>query len=206
MRTERQDANQLKNRLVLPCRFPASFRYIPVSFVDDDTIIGPDLLAVGGVGWYEFGILSSSLHFEWMKAVAGEADGLWQYDPRRVYNNFIWPGPQFDVEMSEERFLPIKAEIESAARAIAAAREAHPDFSFGKHYPDEAMPEDIRAAHAMNDRAVAKAYGFDPDSPTSAVLSRLFVLYTKATEQLKNQPPPRDRESPRWHGGGRPRR
>ena len=62
------------------------------------------------------------------------------------------------------------------------------------------------AAHTMNDRAVAKAYGFDPDSPTSAVLSRLFVLYTKATEQLKNQPPPRDRESPRWHGGGRPRR
>ena len=138
-----------------------------------------------------------------MKAVAGEADGLWQYDPCRVYNNFIWPGPQFDVEMSEERFLPIKAEIESAARAIAAAREAHPDFSFGRHYPDEAMPEDIRAAHAMNDRAVAKAYGFDPDSPTSAVLSRLFVVYTKATEQLKNQPPPRDRESPRWHGGSR---
>ena len=50
MRTERPDANQLKNRLVLPCRFRASFRYIPVSFVDDDTIIGPDMLAVGGVG------------------------------------------------------------------------------------------------------------------------------------------------------------
>ena len=194
----------MANHLVLPRRFPASFRFLPVAFIEDGATAGQDDLVVEGAGWYEFGVLSSSLHYEWMRTVAVESNGFWKYDLRRVYNNFIWPGPTFDVEMTEEMFVPIKEGIASAAKAIAAARAAHPDFTFEKHYPDEAMPEDIRAAHKRNDEAVARAYGVDFGPAASADFTRHFLTYAKAMEAMKHLP--RDREPPRWHGGVRPRR
>lgn len=41
----------------------------------------------------------------------------------------------------------------------------------------------LRKAHAANDEAVMKAYGFPPDLSEPEVVSRLFDMYEKLTAE-----------------------
>ena len=74
MRRERKTANDYTHRLAIPGVFPSTFAYVPASFVDDDVILGPDMLAIGNATYYHFGVLSSAPHFSWLCAAAGISD------------------------------------------------------------------------------------------------------------------------------------
>lgn len=193
MRRDYRTANDYKQRLAFPSVFPDTFRYVPVSFVEDDTILGPDMLAIGDASHYEFGILSSDAHMAWLKAVAGSADGRFTYTVNRVYNNFVWPDKD---KLTDE----LRAAVENAARLIEAARDAHPEFTFGRCYPTDAMPPDIAEAHRINDRAVRAAYGLSPDATECEVMSFLMNRYSELAEAAKSEGVVRDRERPgsRW--------
>ncbi len=67
-------------------------KYIPVAFVQPETIVNGSALIVPEATLYEFGILMSSVHNDWMRAVAGRLETRYQYSGTVVYNNFPWPG------------------------------------------------------------------------------------------------------------------
>ena len=121
---------------------------------------------------YIFGVLTSSVHMAWMRAVCGRLKSDYRYSKDIVYNNFPWPGvktPQCDVST--------KSRIEKTAQAILDARALYPDSSLADLYDETLMPPKLRRAHRANDEAVMAAYGFDPKMPEQEVVARLFQMY-----------------------------
>ena len=47
------------------------------------------------------------------------------------------------------------------------------------------MPPDLRKAHRNNDKAVLQAYGLPIDATESEILTHLFKMYEKLTDQSK---------------------
>lgn len=82
---------------------------------------------------YEFGILESSVHMAWMRAVAGRLGMSYRYSKDIVYNNFIWPNPT-----------PVqKAKIEKCAQAVLDARKLYPDSTLADLYDPNTMPPEF---------------------------------------------------------------
>ena len=42
---------------------------------------------------FHFGILNSSVHNAWMRAVGGRLEMSYQYSATIIYNNFVWCEP-----------------------------------------------------------------------------------------------------------------
>ena len=74
------------------------------------------------------------------------------------------------------------AEIEKTAQGILDARALYPDSSLADLYDPLTMPPELRKAHAANDAAVLKAYGWPTDLPEPEIVSHLFDMYEKLTE------------------------
>lgn len=119
---------------------------------------------------YHFGVLTSSVHMAWMRAVCGRLEMRYRYSKDIVYNNFPWP-----VETFHETSL--QTQIEKTAQAILDARALYPDSSLADLYDETLMPPELRRAHRANDEAVMAAYGFDPKMPEQEVVARLFAMY-----------------------------
>ncbi len=126
---------------------------------------------------YHFGVLTSSVHMAWMRAVAGRLEMRYRYSANIVYNNFPWPdNPVNPVN-------PVKDKISQTAQAILDARARYPDSSLADLYDPLTMPPDLRAAHEANDRAVLAAYGLKPDTSEPEIVAHLFGLYAKTTKE-----------------------
>ncbi len=176
MRRERKTANDFTGRLAIPCEFPIAFAYVPVSFVDDDVILGPDMLAAGGMTYYHFGVLSSAPHVAWLCAAARPTGANFCYTPERVYNTFPWP-----QNLTEEN----RARIEDTARGIERVRASIDGFSFVEHYTVDGMPDELKDAHSANDIAVLDAYGLPPDATCTDIVQALKALYDELEANAK---------------------
>ena len=125
---------------------------------------------------YEFGVLSSLMHFVWMKYTGGRLESRFQYSSRIVYNNFPWPKTG-----SDEAQTPIVR----AAQGVLDARRKYPGSSLSDLYDAVAMPPDLTRAHQTLDKAVEMAYlagsgrkGFSSDADRVAFLFDLYQKYT----------------------------
>ena len=121
---------------------------------------------------YHFGVLNSSVHMAWMRAVCGRLEMRYDYSIKIVYNNFPWPKA---TEAQNER-------IAQTAQAILDAREKYPDATFADMYSNLILFPDLTKAHRANDAAVLEAYGFPKDATESDIVARLFKLYQELTK------------------------
>jgi len=147
-------------------------RYIPITFMSKDVVITMPDLAIPGGGLYDFGILISEVHMNWMRAVCGRLEMRYRYANGIVYNNFPWPTPTPEQQ----------AKIEQTAQAILDVRAKYPECSLADLYDDVSMPADLRKAHQDNDRAVMAAYGFDIKLSESDCVARLLEMYQQLTK------------------------
>lgn len=145
--------------------------YVPMGFMDKDTISSNANLIIPDASIYHFGVLTSSLHMAWMRRVAGRLKSDYRYSKDIVYNNFVWPQP------SEAQ----RSRIEVTAHAILEARALYPDSSLADLYDELTMPIELRRAHQANDRAVLEAYGLATDSSEEEMVAHMFKLYQEAT-------------------------
>ena len=150
-------------------------RYIPMGFLDDQTISTDLLFIIPDATLYHFGVLESNVHMAWMRAVCGRLEMRYRYSKDVVYNNFPWPNP------TDEQ----KAKIEQTAQAILDARALYPDSSLADLYDELTMPVELRRAHQNNDRAVMDAYGWKASSQftESVCVAELFKLYQEITNK-----------------------
>ena len=149
-------------------------RYVPMSFLDSETICTNKLQIIPDATTYHFGILTSNVHMAWMRAVCGRLEMRYDYSKKIVYNNFPWPNP------TDEQ----KAKIEQTAQAILDARAKYPDSSLADLYDETAMPPELRKAHQDNDRAVMRAYRFPIRGMTeSKCVAELMRMYQKLTQK-----------------------
>ena len=126
---------------------------------------------------YHFGILTSSVHMAWMRAVCGRLEMRYRYSINIVYNNFPWP------EAMEEQ----KKQVEVTAQGILDARNLYPDCSLADLYDETTMPPELRKAHQANDKAVMKLYGYKPDMPEPAIVADLMRRYQILANLTENK-------------------
>ena len=149
-------------------------KYVPMGFMDANTIVSDAVQIVPNATLYHFAILTSNVHMAWMRAVCGRLKSDYRYSKDVVYNNFPWPTP------TQEQ----KAKVEQTAQAILDARALYPDSSLADLYDETTMPPELRRAHQQNDKAVMRAYGFDIKTTTeTACVAELMRMYQKLTEE-----------------------
>ena len=145
--------------------------YVPMGYMDDSVLCSNKLRLMPDASLYHFGVLNSSVHMAWMRAVCGRLEMRYDYSIKIVYNNFPWPKA---TEAQNER-------IAQTAQAILDAREKYPDATFADMYSNLILFPDLTKAHRANDAAVLEAYGFPKDATEAEIVARLFKMYQDLT-------------------------
>lgn len=183
--------------IIVPSHSSENRFYVPIGFEKPDIICGNANLIIPNATLYEFGILTSSVHMAWMRAVCGRLKSDYRYSNTIVYNNFPWPFTEKQTDLlapngthekkaknvSSEQIRLLKTKIEQTAQAILDARAKYPDCSLADLYDETVMPPELRKAHQANDRAVMQAYGFNPKMTESECVAELFKMYEKLTQK-----------------------
>ncbi len=150
-------------------------RYIPMDFLPPEIIPSDANFIIPDATIYHFGILISSVHMAWTRAVCGRLESRYRYSAQIVYNNF----PFCNANSQQV------AEIEITAQNILDTLKKYPDSTLAELYDDVLMPKDLRDAHRKNDAAVLAAYNFPADFSESEIVSNLMqrngVLTQKKT-------------------------
>ena len=147
-------------------------RYIPMGFMDGNTIVTDAVQIIPDADLYHFGVLTSNVHMAWMRIVCGRLKSDYRYSKDIVYNNFPWCTPTPEQ---------VK-QIERTAQGILDARNLYPDCSLADLYDELTMPPELRKAHQANDFAVMSAYGFDRKITESECVAELMKMYQKLTK------------------------
>lgn len=159
------------NYLLIPRVSSEKRQYIPIGFMSPDCLTSDSAHIAMNANLYHFGVLTSSVHNAWMRAVAGRLEMRYRYSKEIVYNNFPWPAE------SEQQY----QKIEQTAQAILDARNAYPDASFADMYGNLFLFPELLKAHRANDAAVLEAYGFPKDATETDIVARLFKMYQELT-------------------------
>ena len=154
--------------LVVPEVSSESRFYIPIGFLSKDIIASNRLQIIPNATLADFAILTSSVHMEWMKIVAGRLETRYGYTPA-VYNNF--PFASLDEKDKET--------LTATAQGILDARAEFSDSSLADLYNPLTMPANLRKAHEKNDQAVLKIYAVNKTATPSDIVKELFTRYEK---------------------------
>ena len=161
--------------IIIPRVSSEKRRYIPMGFMDGNTIVTDLVQIVPDATIYEFGVLTSNVHMAWMRTVCGRLKSDYRYLKDIVYNNFPWP-----INPTEEQV----KKIEATAQAIINARNLYPDCCLADLYDEITMPPELRKAHQQNDKAVMQVYGFDIKTTTeSSCVAELMKMYQNLTRR-----------------------
>ncbi|MBR3499061.1 MAG: hypothetical protein IKO05_08730 [Selenomonadaceae bacterium] len=145
--------------------------YIPIGFMDANTIVSNLAFSIPNAKWWHFGVLTSSVHMTWMRMTCGRLENRYRYSGTIVYNGFPWP--------------PFWRKVERTAGEILLARRKFPEASFADLYDPLTMPKELRRAHEANDRAVMEAYDFSPRMTEHELQVTLLRLYETLSELKK---------------------
>lgn len=131
---------------------------------------------------YRFGILQSTLHDVWARAVSSTLEDRLRYSTSNVFDTFPFPWPAPNSERQE-------SVAEAARRIVAARQEACAKSGKGLtriyNQMDEGAYTDLAKAHRDLDKAVLACYGW----PTHLVEERpklLTMLFERNAEMAKD--------------------
>jgi hypothetical protein len=147
--------------------------FIPIGFLPQNFVATNKLYTMDGASLYSFGIMTSTMHMAWTRAVCGRLESRYQYSAGIVYNNFPWPTPTDNQRMA----------IEQAAQGVLDARALYPSSTLADLYDPLTMPPELTAAHRKLDRAVDAAYGKTTFPTEAERVAYLFKLYEAVTAQ-----------------------
>ena len=170
-----QIAQPLTDYLLVPRVSSERRKYIPIGFVNSNTIANDQVLTVANAVPFHFGIISSEMHMTWVRYVCGRLESRFRYSKDIVYNNYPWPETPSDKQ---------KQAIEKAARKVFDARAGFPNSSLAYLYDPLTMPPALVKAHNDLDKAVDLAYRSQPFINETKRIEFLFELYDKYTSGL----------------------
>ena len=168
------DENKYKqiSSIVVPQTGSERRTYLPIGFVDENTVISNGLRIIyGGTPWI-FGLLSSKMHIVWVKAVAGRMKTDMQYSNTICYNTFPFPN------ISEKQ----KEMITEHVFNILHEREQHSEKTLAQLYDPDKMPSGLREAHHQLDLAIERCYRAKPFESDEERLEYLFKMYEEMTK------------------------
>jgi hypothetical protein len=162
--------------LVIPEVSSERRQYIPIGFLEPETLASNKLRIFPEATLYHFGVLSSAMHMAWMRYTTGRLKSDYQYSVSIVYNNFPWPGVVTDKQ---------RQSIEEAAQAVLDTRAKYSGSSLADLYDPVSMPSELVKAHHKLDAAVDAAYSKKKFSGDSDRVAFLFELYQQLASPLE---------------------
>ena len=163
------------NYILVPRVSSERREYVPMAFFDSEVISTDSNQIIPNATLYEFGILTSAMHNDWMRTVAGRLKSDYRYSGTLVYNNFPWP----EADEAE------KARIAALAEDILLVRADYPDQTLAQLYDPDKMPPPLKEAHLCLDAAVDRLYRAKPFSDGMERVEFLFDLYEKTVNGQK---------------------
>ncbi|MDD2345373.1 MAG: hypothetical protein PHY85_04430 [Bacteroidales bacterium] len=165
------------NSIVIPLTTSERRLYIPIGFTNSDEILTNSVSVIYNSDPSFLGILSSSIHLLWVKAVGGKLESRIRYSSVMCWNTFPFP------QISTQR----KNEITQSVFRILEEREKHSDKTLAQLYDPDKMPEGLREAHRINDIIIERCYRSTPFTSDEERLEYLFKLYEKMILEEKEQ-------------------
>jgi len=180
--TRFRETNNPEKCLVIPVVSSERRNYIPMGFIDKNTISTNGNLIMPNAELFHFGVLMSAMHMAWVKSVCGRLESRFRYSKDIVYNNYPWPENPSDKQ--------VKA-IETAAQKVLDARLQFPNSSLADLYDPLTMPPALVKAHNELDKAVDLAYRPQAFTSEANRMVFLFELYEKFTADLFTKEKPK---------------
>lgn len=172
-----QRSHKNTHAIIVPRVSSENRLYIPIGFLNEETIISDSALAIYDADTWIFSLLTSRMHMTWVRAVAGRLKTDYRYSSALCYNTFPFP------PISEAQ----KQELEERAYGILETREAYSEKTLAQLYDPDKMPADLREAHRQNDLAVERCYRSKPFESDEERLEYLFKLYEQMIEEEKTK-------------------
>lgn len=157
------------NSIIVPRTSSQRREYIPMGFLDGDTVVSDAASVIFEATIWNFGIVTSNMHMIWVKAVGGRLKQDYRYSSQLCYNTF--PFPEISVKDKERINLHVFSVLEE--------REKHPEKTMAQLYDPDKMPAGLRQAHKELDEAIERCYRLRPFENDTERLEYLFKEYEK---------------------------
>ncbi len=164
--------------LVIPEVSSERRRFIPIGFMQPDTLSSNLVKVIPHATLYHFGILTSTMHMAWVRYTCGRLESRYRYSAGIVYNNFPWPDELTDKQ---------RPAVEAAAQVVLDARAQFPQSSLADLYDPLTMPPALVKAHQALDRAVDACYRKAAFASDAQRVEFLFERYQQLTSLLPTE-------------------
>ncbi|MCI7698551.1 MAG: hypothetical protein MSQ05_04115 [Akkermansia sp.] len=168
-----QRSYRQKDALFVPATTTERRLYIPMGYVNKNTVISNSAFAIYEAEPWVFAIIISSMHMAWVRFSCGRLGTGIRYSAELCYNTF----PLREISAKEKELL------NESAYNILDVRERHTEMTLGDMYKPESMPADLKQAHEENDRLVDSLYRKKPFSAETERLECLYDLYQQIIEE-----------------------
>ena len=158
-------------KIIIPRVSSEHREYIPMGYLDPETVVSNSAFAIYDAETWLFGILESKMHMAWVRTVGGKLKTDYRYSAQLCYNTFPFP------KITDEK----RAELTTAAEEILVTRGGYPLKTLAEMYAPDKMPQDLREAHNTLDNIVDSCYSGYPFANDEARLECLFRMYEKMT-------------------------
>ena len=159
--------------IVIPRVSSERRKYIPIGYVDEDTVVLDSAQAIYNAEPWIFGVLNSFIHNLWMRTVGGKLKLDYRYSSVLCYNTFPFPN------ISQKQ----KDEITELVFAILDEREKHSQKTLAQLYDPDKIPEGLKKAHHNLDIAIEQCYRPKPFESDEERLEYLFKMYEEMTSK-----------------------
>lgn len=163
--------------IIVPIVSSEKRKYIPMDILDSNSVPTNLVQLVENGTMYEFGILNSTMHNDWMRIISSRLENRYRYTITIVYNTFPFPTVTDDQ----------KKHIEQLAEEILLTREDFAGETLAKLYDPDTMPEPLKIAHQNLDDAVDKLYNPKGFADTASRLAHLLERYETLINAEKEQ-------------------
>jgi hypothetical protein len=167
--------------IVMPCVSSESRDFLPAGIVDHNSTVTNLAFALYDAPLWNLALIASRIHLVWIATVCGKLKTDFRY-----WNTFPVP------PLTEQN----KTDLTECAEHILLAREVHFPATIADLYAPDAMPENLRHAHARNDEVLERIYIGRRFKNDTERLEKLFALYTKMTA-AGAKPKPTRKAAPR---------
>ena len=161
------------NAIIIPRHSSEKRDYIPLGFLNSDTIIADSALAIYDAQPWLFGVLHSKMHMIWVDAVGGKIKTDYRYSAKLCYNTFPFPTIN---ETQKER-------INLCVFGILDERAKYPEKTMAWLYNPGTMPSGLKQAHKDLDLCIEQIYRLAPFNTDAERLEYLFKLYDEMNQK-----------------------
>lgn len=168
------------NCIIIPRTSSERREYIPMGFLDGNTIVSDAASVVFNAEPWFFSVLTSKIHMVWVRSVGGRLKTDYRYSSQLCYNTF--PFPKITEKQKENLNLHVFSLLEE--------REKYPQKTLAQLYDPDKMPSGLKEAHHELDLAIERCYRLKPFENDVERLEYLFKLYEQMTGKV-NLPVPK---------------